>query len=40
MSIFTPAWDGKKAALKEKREEKKAKLSAEWEGFKAKFKKD
>ena len=31
--------DEKKAARKEKREEKKEKLSAEWEGFKAKFKK-
>jgi hypothetical protein len=31
--------DEKKAARKEKRAEKKAKMSAEWEGFKAKFKK-
>ena len=32
--------DEKKAERKEKRAEKKAKLSADWEGFKAKFKKD
>lgn len=32
--------DEKKADRKEKRAEKKAKLSADWEGFKAKFKKD
>ena len=32
--------DEKKAARKEKRAEKKAKMSADWEGFKAKFKKD
>jgi len=32
--------DEKKADWKEKRAEKKAKLSADWEGFKAKFKKD
>ena len=31
--------DEKKAARKEKRDEQKAKLSAEWEGFKARFKK-
>ena len=31
--------DEKKEARKEKRAEKKAKLSADWEGFKAKFKK-
>jgi hypothetical protein len=31
--------DEKKAARKEKRAEKKEKLSADWEGFKAKFKK-
>lgn len=31
--------DEKKAARKEKRADKKAKLSAEWEGFKARFKK-
>jgi hypothetical protein len=32
--------DEKKAERNEKRAEKKAKLSADWEGFKAKFKKD